>query len=99
MNKNNFLHHTLPGPCRCASSGQHDTLNAETAFGMGGARLLLRGSWGRVYWLGPPGMGQSYGDQTFQLGSSVSKQRWREDGPRGQGLSVSQDLWLQNNSG
>lgn len=39
--------------------------------------------------LASPGRGQSQGGQASWLGSAVRSQGWREDGPRGQGLSVS----------
>lgn len=50
IKKNNFLHHTLLGPCHWASLGHHDTLDLETNSGMGGAGLRLPGTWERVRW-------------------------------------------------
>lgn len=49
--RNNFLHHTQPGRCHRASSGQRDSMHLEMTSGMGGAQPRLRHTREKLCWL------------------------------------------------
>lgn len=104
IRKNNFLYHTLLGLCHRASSGQRDTLDLETASGMGGAgpgpKAHGKGCAGSMQpgWT-PLGERQSQDDQESWLDSLIRRQSWSSDGSRSQGLTVSLGLLIGNSPG